>query len=302
MNAHVWWYVARASGYVAWALATASVIGGLLLSTRLTGRRPRPAWLLDLHRFLAGASVVFTGFHLGGLVADSYVPFGAADLLVPFASAWKPIPVALGIVALYLLAAIEVTSLFMRRLPRRIWKAIHLTSYGLFWAATFHMLTAGTDASNPVARVGALLAMVVVVFLTLVRILTDRSSRRRGGQVQVEHRAPVGAPRVDVVLDTARDVHVGTRPQVGANDPVVALQHPHVVVVDPVGVRTEVGTGLDGQHTRHRGGVPPQHAVRDATDGAERFDRECSEDRRRHDGRDGRWQGRLHDRSVRPPS
>src|SRR5689334_12430773 len=207
MSSQTWWYVARASGFVAWGLATASVIGGLLLASKVTKRRPRPAWLLDLHRFLAGGTVVFTGFHLAGLIADSYVHFGVADILVPFAASWKPGPVALGVVSLYLLATIEITSLLMRRLPRRIWKGIHLTSYALFWAATFHMITAGTDASNLVSRAVALVAMLVVVFLTLVRTLQDRSPGRAG-----------------------RDVHVGTRPQISTDDPRVPVEHPHVVV------------------------------------------------------------------------
>jgi predicted ferric reductase len=179
MNEQTWWFVARATGYVAWALVATSVISGLLLSTRLTNGRPTPAWILDLHRFLAAASVTFTGLHLVGLVADNYIHFGAADLLVPFASSWKTGAVALGVVALYLLAAIEISSLYMRRLPRRLWRIVHLTSYVLFWLATFHLITAGTDASNPVSRVATALTMVTVVFLTLVRALSGRGARRQ---------------------------------------------------------------------------------------------------------------------------
>ena len=178
MSEQISWYVARATGYVAWALVATSVISGLLLSTRLTKGHVTPAWMLDLHRFLAGAAVAFTGLHLGGLVADNYVHFGVADLLVPFASSWKSGAVALGIAAFYLLAAIEISSLYMRRLPRRVWHIIHLTSYVLFWSATFHLLTAGTDAANPVSRVVAALTMALVVFLTLVRALSGRGNRR----------------------------------------------------------------------------------------------------------------------------
>ena len=179
MNTQTWWYLARASGYVAWGLVSASVITGLLFSTRLTKHRPTPAWTLDLHRFLAGTAVAFTALHIAGLVADNYVHFGVADVLVPFASNWKPGPVALGVVALYLLAAIEISSLLMRRLPRRVWRSVHLTSYVLFWLATFHLLTAGTDATNPISRIAAALTMTTVVFLSLVRALADRPARAK---------------------------------------------------------------------------------------------------------------------------
>ena len=175
MTTQAWWYLARASGFVAWGLVTSSVIAGLLLSTRLTNGRPRPAWILDLHRFLAGTAVIFTALHIGGLVADTYVHFGPADILVPLASHWRPVPVALGVIALYLLGAIEATSLLMRRLPRRLWHGVHLSSYVLFWLATFHLLTAGTDTSNPISRFTVGFAGALVTFLTLVRVL-DRFS------------------------------------------------------------------------------------------------------------------------------
>jgi DMSO/TMAO reductase YedYZ heme-binding membrane subunit len=178
MNPQLWWYIARATGIVAWALLAASVVWGLLLSTRLVRGRPTPAWLLDLHRFLGGSAVAFTALHLAGLVADNYVDFGFADLLVPYASAWRPGPVALGVVSLYVLTAVEATSLAMRRLPRRVWRAVHLTSYVLFWSATLHFVLAGTDAPHPLARAGIDVVAAVVVFLTLVRILDPRGRAR----------------------------------------------------------------------------------------------------------------------------
>ncbi len=182
MNPQTWWYLARATGYVAWALVTTSVISGLLLSTRLTNGHPTPAWILDLHRFLAGTAVAFTGLHIVGLVTDNFVHFGAADILVPFASSWRTGAVALGVIAMYLLAAVEISSLLMRRLPRRLWRGIHLSSYVAFWAATFHLVTAGTDAGHPASKVATALAIAVVVFLTLVRALSRRGRSHRSRQ------------------------------------------------------------------------------------------------------------------------
>jgi hypothetical protein len=143
------WYVARSSGLVTWALVAASVLWGLALSTRALGRRPRPAWLLDLHRFLGGAALVFTAIHVGSIVLDSYVHFGIVDVLVPFTGTWHPVAVAWGIVSLYLLLAVEATSLLRARLPKRVWRATHFLSFPLFAMATIHGMTAGTDRHNP---------------------------------------------------------------------------------------------------------------------------------------------------------
>ena len=100
MNPQTWWYLARASGIVSWLMLTASVLWGAALAIRASGPHVRPAWILDLHRWLGGLAVTFTAIHVGALVADSYVDFGFLDIVVPFASDWQPGAVAWGVVAM----------------------------------------------------------------------------------------------------------------------------------------------------------------------------------------------------------
>lgn len=176
-NPQLWWFVARAAGVVGWALCTASVLWGLALSTRILGKKPPAPWLLDLHRFLGGLAVVFVCIHIAGLVADSYAHFGPSEILVPLASKWKAVPVAWGVVGLYLLAAIELTSLCKKRIPKRIWQRVHLTSFLLYMVATAHLLTAGTDAQGALTY-AAVVSVALVVFLTTYRVVVDRRSKR----------------------------------------------------------------------------------------------------------------------------
>jgi DMSO/TMAO reductase YedYZ heme-binding membrane subunit len=199
MSPHLAWYAARAGGLVAWGLVSASVIWGLLLSTRLLGRSPKPAWLLDLHRFLGGLAVTFTVIHVASLIADTTVRFRAIDVLVPFASSWRPGAVALGVVAVWLLIAVESTSLLMRKLPRRLWRFVHLSSYLLFWSSTAHLLLAGTDARNPLVVGAAEVLVAVVVFLTLVAGLAP-GRRRTSTTTRVPRlaRPTTTAPQGDV--------------------------------------------------------------------------------------------------------
>lgn len=173
----LWWYLARASGLVAWLLLTASVLWGLFLSTNLLQRLRRRAWLLDLHRWLGGLTVCFVALHIGALVADSYVSFDLADVLVPLASGWRTGAVALGVVAMWALVAVELTSLALRRLPRATWKAVHLTSYLGFWATSLHAALAGTDTANPLYVWTAVGSIVAVVFAVTYRVLTRREPR-----------------------------------------------------------------------------------------------------------------------------
>jgi DMSO/TMAO reductase YedYZ heme-binding membrane subunit len=170
----LWWYVARAGGLVGWFLLAASVLWGLVLASKMFKKRARPAWTLDLHRFLGGAAVFFTGVHVVGLVADSYAHFGPAEILVPLASRWHPVAVAWGVVALYLLVAIEITSLAMKRLSNRTWKRVHRLGAGLFFFATLHGITAGTDTGGRVAMWTASSVLVLATFLWLSRVFTTK--------------------------------------------------------------------------------------------------------------------------------
>ena len=53
--------------------------------------------------------------------------------------------IGLGTLAVDLLLLVVVTSLLRERLPHRLWKAVHLTSYLLWPLAFVHGITAGTD-------------------------------------------------------------------------------------------------------------------------------------------------------------
>ena len=177
MSPQVWWFVSRSSGMIAWGLLTLSVCWGLFISTKAVAKASNPAWLLDLHRYLGGTAVIFTAIHLIGLAADNYVTFGWAETFVPMASSWKAGPVAFGIVGFYLLLAIEITSLAMKRLPRKLWRWVHHTSLPLYFVATYHTIAAGTDAENQWFRVAALASINIVMFLTIVLILAIRKAK-----------------------------------------------------------------------------------------------------------------------------
>ena len=182
VSGQLWWHVARATGIVAWALSVASVLWGLALSTRAAGKQARPAWLLDLHRHLGGLTLLFTGAHCAALIADGYVQFDLVDVLVPFAAGWRTGAVAYGVVALWVLAAVQLTSMAKRRLPPRVWRSVHLASYLGAAAATAHLVTAGTDALHPALRWGPALAVSAAAFFLTYRLCVPARRTARSGR------------------------------------------------------------------------------------------------------------------------
>lgn len=82
-----------------------------------------------------------------------------------------PLAVTFGVVGLYLLLAVELTSLARAQLPHDIWRKVHYASFPLFVTATVHGLTAGTDSRVFVSLVCMLVISGLVIFLTTLRLM-----------------------------------------------------------------------------------------------------------------------------------
>ncbi len=174
INDSAWWYLSRASAIVAWLLLTAAVVWGVLIYTRVLRPLDRPAWMVDLHRTLGTLALLAIVAHVGALLADRAFPLSLADVLVPGHSPWKPFGVALGILALYLVLAIQASSRLRRRLPLQAWRAVHVSSYLVWLLVALHAGLVGTDVLNRAYQVTALLVTGAVMISASVRLLVGR--------------------------------------------------------------------------------------------------------------------------------
>ncbi len=165
------WLLARASGLTAYGLLTASVLAGLVLKSRPLGRTLKPASVTDVHRFLALLGLGMLGLHGITLMLDGTIRMPLAGLLVPGSSPYRPIAVAIGVVAGELMALIYVSFLLRRRIGARNWRRLHWATYLVFLLATVHGLSSGTDATQPWAHGLYLGAVGSVAFATAWRAL-----------------------------------------------------------------------------------------------------------------------------------
>lgn len=176
------WFIIRASGLVAFGLLAASTVWGLLLSTGLFGRSVKAKGLSYVHESLAVGSLLATFTHMAFLTVDEWVPFTIAELLVPGLSAWEPLAVALGVVAMWFMLVITVSFYVRRRIGQRVWRALHYGSFGAYVAAAVHGVTAGTDTANPFVMylyVGSLALVVGLLVLRVIGLPPDRGDRSR---------------------------------------------------------------------------------------------------------------------------
>lgn len=162
------WFLIRGSGIAAFALLSAATIWGLLGSTKAAGRWVKAKPLTWFHESLGIGALVATAVHVFVLSIHDYLEFSWVEILVPGASDWRPLPVALGITALYGLAIVVVSFYVKKRIGHKVWRAIHFASFGVFVSALVHGVLAGTDAMAPM-MIGLYLgsAGVVAVLLAL---------------------------------------------------------------------------------------------------------------------------------------
>lgn len=158
------WYAARATGLVALLLISATMIWGMLTSTRAQpGGWPRFTVTL-LHRNLSLLTLTFLTVHIGSSVIDRYAGIGWLDALIPFGSVYKPLWLGLGAVALDLMLAMVITSLLRPRINVRLWRAAHWVAYLCWPVALVHAAGIGTDsrAGWPlIVTVGCLAAVAI---------------------------------------------------------------------------------------------------------------------------------------------
>ena len=165
------WLLARASGFTAYGLLTASVVAGLVLKARPFGGALKPAPTMDVHRFLALLGLGMLVLHGGTLMLDRTLRMPLAGLFEPGASTYRPLAVAAGVVAAEFMALIYASFFLRRWIGGRNWRRLHWATYLVFLLATVHGLASGTDSTQPWARDLYLGAVGAVAFAAAWRAL-----------------------------------------------------------------------------------------------------------------------------------
>jgi predicted ferric reductase len=142
---HTYWYLTRASGLAAYLLLFTSVTLGLTMTGDVLERFLRRHRIYDLHRFLSLLTLGICIFHALIVLPDDYIGFSIIELLVPFASPYRPEFMALGVLSLYLTAFIVGTFYVRRFVTYPAWRLIHYGTFGAFTLALVHGIGAGTD-------------------------------------------------------------------------------------------------------------------------------------------------------------
>ncbi|HEX9122340.1 MAG TPA: ferric reductase-like transmembrane domain-containing protein [Actinomycetota bacterium] len=166
------WVVLRAAGIGAYLMLFLSICWGLVATTAPFGKRVSKASATTVHQFMSTTGLVLLGIHLGGLLIDSFMPFGPVDVLIPMRSTFKPVAVAFGVAGMYAMVFVIVLSWLRKRIGTKWWRRSHLLAVPTFTVALVHGVFAGTDTARPWMWWTYMVTGVVVLFLVIVRGLT----------------------------------------------------------------------------------------------------------------------------------
>jgi methionine sulfoxide reductase heme-binding subunit len=155
------WYMIRATGTVSYLLLYLSVVIGLYSQVQKK-RKQKVTISLFLHEALSNWALNLVLGHVGFLLIDSYLSFQWIEILTPFNTDYKPLPMAMGTVSLYFLLMTVITSKARKKIGYQKWRKLHALNPILYILVTLHGLFIGTDFQGVMVLVINLLPFLVL--------------------------------------------------------------------------------------------------------------------------------------------
>ena len=168
------YYLSRSTGIVALLLVVAALLWGFLFSSRATGKRLRPNWWLDLHNWLGGLALTFTGLHLVTVWLNSDSGIGLVQIFLPQTASFDAWAITWGVIATYVMAAAVFTTWPRRWKNRRWWRVVHVSTVVATGLVFLHAYQAGSDASQRWFQAMLVLAAGVATYGLGLRLSTLR--------------------------------------------------------------------------------------------------------------------------------
>ncbi len=177
------WYAMRATGVVALALLSGTMVLGILTAGRAKSRSWPAFALADLHKRVALIAAAFVAMHVLTAVLDTYIHVGWLAVAVPFASPYRPLWTGLGTLGVDLILAVLASGALRQRISARAWRRIHWLTYASWPVAMAHSLGMGTDAAALWMDALAALCMIAVLGSLAWRIGDHARSKARSARV-----------------------------------------------------------------------------------------------------------------------
>jgi hypothetical protein len=181
MRMSIWqmvtWDVARAGGFTAFGLLTLSVALGLALTLHIQSLRWPRIINSELHNFITILALTFTGIHILAVWIDPFTNFGWNEVFIPFASHYRPLWMALGIVAFYIGIAIGISTWLRPHIGYKLWRRLHVLTLLLYALVVVHGIATGSDTRTiwgDAIYAGGVLLIGTLLLIRLMKPMTTK--------------------------------------------------------------------------------------------------------------------------------
>jgi predicted ferric reductase len=175
----VTWDVARAGGFTAFVLLTLSVAIGLALTLHLQSPRWPRIINSELHNFLTLLALIFTGIHILAVWVDPFTRFGWNEVFIPFVSYYRPLWMALGIIAFYIGIAIGISTWLRPRIGYKLWRNLHMLTLLLFVLVVVHGIATGSDTRTEWGAAIYAFSVLLIGTLLIIRLMKPATKQSR---------------------------------------------------------------------------------------------------------------------------
>ncbi len=176
--------IARVIGLLGLALLIVSSVGGTLLASRTAQKiRFLKGKTFTYHRTISIVGAALFLLHpVPLLLAHATTGLRWWNIFVPFTAPKQGILIAWGTLAAYALIVVTISSLNLKKMPRRQWRILHYGSYAVLGLGMVHALTISNEFAayepfrieEPDKFLLAVVAVPVVLLFPIWRIVIAR--------------------------------------------------------------------------------------------------------------------------------
>ncbi len=185
-SVHIWWYITRASGLMAYLLVWLSTLWGFAISSKIFDGFLERTFTYDFHEHLSLLSLGFVLLHIIALLLDHVQPLSLVEVLIPFVSNYRPFWTGIGILAFYLSILVTVTFYLRSWISMKTFRTVHYASILAYLGALFHGLYAGSDSALSWTQIMYWGTCLSTIFFGIYWLMILRSHKREINSSQTQ--------------------------------------------------------------------------------------------------------------------
>jgi predicted ferric reductase len=165
------WYLSRGSAFVALSLLWLSMALGLLITNKIARLWPGSPAAFAIHEYVSLLGLFFAMFHAIILMGDRYIQYDLPQIVLPFASSFKPLWVGVGQLGFYSMLVVSLSFYVRKQIGQKTWRLIHFISFVTYAFALLHGLFSGTDYGLAWVQAYYWISAGSLLFLLMYRVV-----------------------------------------------------------------------------------------------------------------------------------